>query len=214
MQEKRLLIAFSALFLVVSCLTRSGNLSTESFHPTGIRTLAVIGIGKGLKEKTWNDLRIGFGLKGMLTEGLYDTGHFQMKEEKQEIRERLGLTEENLWDRPVSYSLEELNRIARTLNADVLAYATVVSFKAPSSGIKIGIFSRQKNQAQLDVRVCIFETASGKRYCTKGTGIAESVSDSLLVQFHDDGRLSTKSLIGNASQKAIRDAIEKLIPGS
>ena len=214
MQEKKLLIIFSVLFLMLSCFTRTNGPAFEPYHPAGIPALAVIGIGKDLTDEIWKDLRIGFGLRGMLTDGLYDTGLFRMVEEKQEIRERLGITENILWERPLTYSPEELGRISRSLRADVLAYATVASFKAPSSGMKIGLFSRKINHARVDVRVCLFETSTGKIYCSKGTGNAESVADSLLLQFQEDGQLSTMSLIGKASKKAICNALETLIPES
>ncbi len=206
-------IPFFALCLC-SCYSDKKEDPVHIYQPKGTPKLAVIGVGNQVKKKAWQDLRIGFGLHGMLTEGLYNTGLFQMQEEKREILNQLGQSTERLWNNEVIYSAEELNKIANTLNVDVVAYATVISYKTPVSGMKLGVVSRTRTVAHINIKICLFDVLSQQLICSTGKGSADAVSDGLFVEFKDDGRLSTKSLIGKASKQAIDNALNKLISNS
>jgi len=184
------------------------------FHPAGVPKTAVIGVGNEVTDKAWKDLRIGFGLKGMLTEAIYDTGFFHLVEEKPAIRERLGIQEKDIWEGRIDFSEGRLNEIAEALHADVIAYATIKSFKTPTSNTSVGVFSRTKFEARAEVTICIYDKDQGQSYCASGKGRTHHVADGLLVAFLDDGRLSTKSLIGKASKMAIDHALKKLLPDS
>ena len=213
-------IRLLAIYIVIcslnvsACYNRKRDTLIERYHPEGHPKLLVIGVRNQIKGKEWQDLRIGFGLKSMLTESLYDTGYFLLQEEKPEIRSRLGLTTENLWNRETNYSLEELSEITGALNADVVAFATVTSFHTPTSDVKIGFFSSTKAMAEIEVKICLFDNNMKKCFCSVGKGREEYVTKGLLVEFQDDGRLSTKSLIGKASKQAMNNALNQLISGS
>jgi len=212
--RKALLNAFAMFFLACSACSQSTGRVVSTYTPTTSARLAVVGVSNSLEDDDWRDLRVGFGLQGMLTEALYETGFFQLIEEKQEIRARLGVTVEDFWSRARDLSSEELGRIADMLDADVLAYGTVVEYATPESGLRLAVFSRQTNAVRIKVKVCLYEKASRELRCANGEGNAEFVGESVLFEFRDDGRLSTKSLIGEASKKGIDDALAKLLPGS
>jgi len=209
-----MILVFIATLGMGACYSRTKDALIERYHPEGNPKLLVIGVRNEIKGKDWQDLRIGFGLQSMLTESLYDTGHFLLQEEKPEIRSRLGLTTEKLWTRETNYSIEELKEISGALNADVVAFAAVTSFHTPTSDMKIGFFSSTRAMAEIEVKICLFDNSRQKSFCSVGKGSEENVSKGLLVEFQDDGRLSTKSLIGKASKQAMKNALNQLISGS
>ena len=211
---KHSLVLFFCLALMTSCSATAKLPYEQNYSPANHSRLAVIGVSKEVKDKDFEDLRVGFGLKNMLTEELYDTGKFTLVEEKKGIRGKLGLSEKQMWEQGVSFSSERLQEIARALDVDNVAYAVVRSYKVPRSGMSAGFYSRKKAMARLEIKVCIYEKATGKLFCRAGKGSADDVADGLFVEYKDNGRLSTKSLIGKASKEAIQDALEKLIPQS
>ena len=211
MLRSKIAFCMVALLLLV-CVTHGQTVLPDTYEPTGTTTLAVIGVSNRVKDDRWKDLRVGFGLKGMLIESLSDSGRFRLMEEKPEIRERLGLTVENVWPKGVVYSQERLAEIAESLEADLLVYATVKSFNNPSSNTSIGFVSRKTTTAKLRVEVCLYERHTQELICKTGKGGAKFVADGILVQYQDDGQLSTQSLIGKASKQAIDDAVARLIP--
>ncbi len=204
-------IVFLLLALLTACASRPGHTPLESYHPAEGARLAVIGVGNRVEDREFSDLRVGFGIRSMLSEALYDTGKFQMLEEKRAIRDRLDLSQETIWKEGVRTTPEDLQRFAEALDADAVACATVTSYRVPTSGVSAGFFSRSKAMARLEIQVCIYQRATGHLFCRTGKGSADFVVDGLFVSYRDDGRLSTKSLIGKASKEAIENAIGNLM---
>lgn len=205
------------LLLVVaipSCSTSGRNVIQETYKPEGTPRLAVIGVDTQVKCEEWRDFRIGLGIRPMLTDALFATGLFRLVEEKPEIRKKLGLEEETCWLAGLPSSPEELSRIASSYGADVVAYATVKSYKDPSSSWNLGPWSQRTDLAQLEVKACLYDSRTKQFVCSTGQGSAKFVAGGAFVEYRDDGRLSTKSLVGEASEKAVDDAVGRLLPGS
>jgi hypothetical protein len=137
-----------------------------------------------------------------------------MVEEKPEIRKRLGLSTPETWNRQGNYSPDELKEIADGLGADMLAYASVISYGLHQDRFQGGPFAKMKEVARVEIEVCLYEEEGQKLICRSGEGSAVKSEKSVLVVYEDDGRLSAKSLIGEASKKAVDAALDQLLTRS
>ena len=150
----------------------------------------------------------------MLTRLLSNTGLFRMVEEKPEIRDKLGLSTPGTWNLEGNDSQEELKAIADGLGVDLLAYASVISYGLHQDRFQGGPFARMREVARVEIEVCLYEEEGRKLTCRRGEGSAVKSANSLLVVYEDDGRLSAKCLIGEASKKAVHAALDQLLSGS
>jgi len=186
----------------------------ETHTPQKSPRLAVISFAWTVEPDDWTDLRLGFGLQSVLTRSLNDTGLFRIVEEKPEIRKRLGLSTPKTWNRQGNYSPDELKAIASGLDADLLAYASVISYGLHQDRFQGGPFTKIKEVARVEIEVCLYEEEGRGLICRTGEGSAVKSAKSVLVVYEDDGRLSAKCLIGEASKKAVDAALDQLLSDS
>jgi hypothetical protein len=181
--------------------------------------LAVIGVKQG--EGRVNDAngggaqsrRIGFGLNSLMAESLFDSGKFQLVEEK-DVRKR-ELIEDLVYtywvERRDHYAEEELHRVAIDLGVELLAYGTISYTGSTGQKIMIGPFGSYQQELRVGVSVCLYEASTRAIRCREGQGKAHQEGVGVIYEFRQDRLDLEKSAAGRATKQAVTSAVQALV---
>ncbi len=176
-------------------------------------TLAVVGLANEVSSDEWEDLRIGMGLRAILSQELFETGHFELLEEKAEIREQLRALSRGLWEEGLRQDGAETRLLAGVgaLQPDYVAYGKVVYFGRPRSRANIGPVRRNRQTIEIGLELTMLEVASGRRTIAEARGKAQTVATSAFFVYQEDRVELDESAVGTATRKAMSQAVEELM---
>ena len=206
-QKKCLLSIFSTALLLLTCITNSGVSRSTSGN-----NLIVVGVINELNDQRWKDYRIGFGIRTLIAQTLFNTNKFNMIEEKTEIKEKIIDLSRGIWENSKKhYNFSEDQFIIKTLEADYIAYGRIYYFGKPQTSISVGVMHRRVEETVIKVEITIENVHLGKQISSKGIGKAKTTANSILFTIREDYVVFDETSIGIATKNAVEDAVNKLI---
>ena len=176
------------------------------------RTIVIIGLSNEVKNKEWQDNRIGMGLRVVLSQLFFESGEFAMLEEKPEIRKKLNDFAHDIWALNKSgYNFKKDIENTKDLGADFIAYGKIFYFGKPKSKFSFGPMHLNRNSVVIKVEVTLEDLKTGKKIKEKGKGVSTTTASSALFQFREDNVELDKTNIGNATKDALSGAVVKVL---
>ena len=148
--------------------------------------------------------RVGFGLCNRIVETLYESGCFELVEEKEEIKKRI---QEEWLNRAVfGDSIEEPTGFAP---AEFLIYADVYDFGVRDTSSVSGLSKKEGSETWVTIQVRAV-------FCSNGEYVPASGTGQCLVQkqgsiWGGQGEDFDASSVGKASDAAVRNALLQLV---
>ena len=148
----------------------------------------------------------------MVAEALYNTGQFQLIEEKEIVkRELIEDLVHTYWVKHRDpYSLLGLRHIAGQLGTRLLAYGQI-SYSRFSSRSIGWIFSHTVQKLRVVAEVCLYSTIAQRQLCREGEGEAVQTGTGVVYEFHGDRLEFERNAAGIATAKAIAQAVAQLL---
>lgn len=174
-------------------------------------SIAVIGVRSTVSDPRLADLRVGFGLKDLVAEELYDAGRFRLTEIEPEVRKQLDRVAIDTWQRATLPDEGELDRMAREAGSDLVAFGEIVAFESPRTSMTLGPFSTQTNRLEVTVQVCIRDPAMQTTWCEQGRGDATASATAAAFEFRGDRAVFDRTTVGNAVAGAVDGAVKALM---
>jgi len=175
-------------------------------------TLIVVGLANDVKHEAWRDMRVGLGLRVILSQLFFDTNRFSLREEKPEMRKHLDTLSTTLWmGGQQEKGLYELLRTRWGKGSDYAAYGRVVFFGRPRSRSSMGPLHANKRSVEIHVEVTLLNLKTGKRIKKKGKGRSATSASSVIFEFRESQLTLDKTHIGNATRSALSNAVEKVM---
>ena len=197
-------LTFLFTFLLILNLNSLGDASENN--------LIVIGVVNGLSDERWKDYRIGFGVRTLITQALFNTGQFNILEEKQEIKEKIKELSRGIWESSKKkYKLSRDIETVKSMGVDFVAFGRIFYFGKPQTDISVGIMHRRVIETVIKIEITIENIRSGKKISSKGMGKAKTEASSILFSIREDNVIFDETSIGIATRNAVEDAIEKLM---
>lgn len=198
------ILCLVAIFSITLCCTPP----TLRFPEGEKYTVEVIGVENGLAEKNWKDHRIGLGIQSLLYEKLYQTGYFKMMETNPDILKKRREIAEKIW--AGLYKDNNYDEVIDASDARFQAWAKVIYFGTPQTGVSLGVLHQNKSSAVLRIEVVLFEKSSGKKWKAVGEGKSSTTASSVLFTFQKDKAAFDQSNIANALDAALENAINRI----
>jgi hypothetical protein len=160
----------------------------------------VAGCESTINEKKWKDFRIGFGVSNIIADELYTTGRFMLREEKNDVKDKLTTLRQRLW----SGAYKDVQQTIDSIKTDssAVVYGRLVYFGTPRQSVCLGPFGSCENAVIIKTEV-VLVTPDGTRYVGKGEGISTRRAMGTLFKYSDDGVFFEQTEIGNALHTAI-----------
>lgn len=174
-------------------------------------SIAVIGVRSAVADPRLHDLRIGFGLKDLVAEELYDAERFRLTEIDPAVRTHLDRVAVESWQRGALPSEPELDRIAHETGTDLVAFGEIARFESPRTSMTLGPFSTQTNRLEVTVQVCIRDPEMQTSWCEQGHGDATASATATAFEFRGDRAVFDQTTIGNAVADAVDRAVKALM---
>lgn len=175
------------------------------------RNLIVIGVTNEIADSLWRDARIGMGVRSLITQYLFETGQFNILEEKEEIKDKIASLSAGIWTLAEgNYDFSEGMKEARLLGANHVAYGKVVGFGVSRSNASFGVVHRNTVNVIVKIEVTIENLTSGNSITETGKGNAKTTANSLFFQFNQERAEFDKSGVGKATKDSIEEAVGKL----
>ena len=173
--------------------------------------LLVIGVVNKLEGKEWQDWRIGFGVRTLITQAFFNSGKVTILEEKPEIKGKIA--EMNRWmylfgqqDTTISGSIEA----SKPLGADLIAFGKIIYFGRPQTDVSVGVLHSKTIETIIRIEVTIQNLHTGKSISARGMGKAETQANAMLFSIREDNVLFDETTVGIATKQAVEDAVDKL----
>jgi len=154
---------------------------------------------------SWKNHLIAYGIRNIVTSELYDTGDYRPVEDHPEITAEIDQLIAASWsDSTAGVSADEFTRNV----ADCMVHVIVRDFKVKRAR-SIGLFSAAKTTVSISVDIELISNGTiVHRVSGTGKGVTKSLG--LLFQIREDKVHFNETTVGQATQKAIHDAIAKL----
>ena len=152
-----------------------------------------------LKEK-----RVGLGLCNRIVETFYESGYFELVEEKEAIKKRI--MDQWLADAVFSDSLEEPKGLTQP---EMLFYAEVYDFGIRDASSVKGIKAKNASETWVTIQVRAVMYSNGEFVPATGTG--QAYAEKAGTIWGSAGNSFDASCIGKASEIAVQKAIFELI---
>ena len=211
MQKKNIVLIFLlSIFLGLDAF--AGVTPIEITNEVPLPTIAVIGMSNEVENEEWQDERVGLGLRVILSQLFFDSGEFNMLEEKSDIRKKLNEFASAIWTmNEKDYDFNQTIDSLAIFDADFAAYGRVIYFGKPRSKMSFGPMHMNKRTVIIKVEVILEDLATGKKIKENEEGKSSTKAGSVLFQFREDNVEWDKTNIGNAIQKALNKAVEKVM---
>lgn len=178
-------------------------LATAKHEDDKVRFL-VIKVVDQTHKKGWENNLIAYGIRNIVNEELYDTGKYLPVEDRPEITGRIDKIIATSWQGGNAVMVDKDIRAA----ADCLVSVVVRDFKVKRRR-SIGLFASAKTTIYITVDITL-QPRSGTARTVSGTGKGVTKSMGILFQIRQDKVHFNETSVGQATQKAIKDAIAKL----
>ena len=187
-------------------------MNQNSLGDTSENNLVVIGVVNGLSDERWKDYRIGFGVRILIAQVLFNTGKFNTLEDKSEIREKIRELSRGIWESPKKkYKFSKDRETVESMGVNYIAYGRIFYFGKPQTDVSVGIMHKRVVETVIKIEVTIENIHTGKKISSKGMGKAKTKASSVLFSLREDRVLFDETSIGIATKNAVEDAIEKLM---
>lgn len=211
MRLRHYVVPLTVLACALRVLTASAPVSAEK---RSLPTLVVIGASKAFDDKGWEDARVGFGIRQLIGETLFDTDRFALVEEKEDVRKHIDDFAKAVWALGGDVDIARFAAQADSVAADRVAWGIVESFSVPQSKLAVGPFHRAKQTTVVKIRVHIKNTRTGKVIDEVGEGKSRRTVKSAMFSFRDKtkgGKINfDKTAVGHATREAIKSAVKTL----
>ncbi|MDY0191698.1 MAG: hypothetical protein RBR22_13310 [Desulfuromonas sp.] len=153
----------------------------------------------------WKNHLIAYGIRNIVNSELYATGRYLPIEDHPEITQQIDQLIIADWGKTtVAGNADALTKSV----ADAVVHVTVRDFKVKRAR-SIGLFAAAKTTINISVDIEIINN-NGTLYKVSGTGKGVTKSLGVLFQIREDKVHFNETTVGQATQKAIHDAIGKL----
>ncbi len=167
----------------------------------------VIDIQDQTGKKGWENHLIAYGIKSIVNDELYNTGEYIPIDDNLEITSRINQMIASSWKDKEAHSLPETS-FTDGSDCDALVAVVVQKFKLKRCR-SIGIFSAAKTTIKVIVKIEI-KYRDGRIITVTGSGKGITKSLGLLFQIREDKVYFNETTVGQATRKAIHNAISKL----
>jgi len=203
-------IFHSLLCLLLCCIGVSWAQPDSLSCPTS--RLLVIGVVNELEGKDWQDWRIGFGVRTLITQAFFNSGKVTILEEKPEIKAQITEINRRIYlfgkeDTTITKGIEE----AKDFGADYIAYGKIIYFGRPQTDVSVGVLHSKTIETIIRIEVTLQNLHTGKSISSKGMGKAETQANAMLFSIREDNVLFDETTVGIATRQAVEDAVDKLI---
>lgn len=207
------LTIFTLLLLTYGCARHVQELPREEipvippFHGKKIKANVVqFGISKEALEKypELKEKRIGFGLCNRLVDTFYDSGYFDLVEEKEAIKKRI--MDQWLHNAVFSETMDEPGGFAQP---EFLIYAEVYDFGIRDASSVKGIKAKDASETWLKIQVRAVLYSNGEYIPASATG--RCYLEKKGAGWGKKGESFDSSSIGKASEIALQKAVIELI---
>ncbi len=176
------------------------------------KKVSVVGVVTEVKDKTWRDHRIGFGIANLISQELFKSGRFTVVEEKKEVLEQISEFTRRNWTNPENTPRgEKALSLARKLEVDLVAVGRVISYSHGRSRLAIGLFVKGQQKIVVNVEVGIIGKSLPKTLLAQGEGSSKFTSQGLVFELRKDVVLFDETTVGRATKAAVREAINRLL---
>lgn len=152
------------------------------------------------------DKRVGWGLYNRIIDSFYETGKFEFLEEKEEIMKRV-MQQWKLSEMGLVVEEEKIEEVKLSA-PEYLVYAEVYDFGVSHEENIKGVKSKQQDTTVIGVQIRLVNVKDAKYIPATGMGEAKSTAESTWVKADLEFNSTT---VGIASQRAIEDAVKKLL---
>jgi len=152
------------------------------------------------------DKRVGWGLYNRIIDSFYETGKFEFLEEKEDIMKRV-MQQWKLSEMGLVVEEEKIEEIKLSA-PEYLVYAEVYDFGISHEENIKGVKSKQENTTVIGVQIRLVNVNNAKYIPASGMGEAKSTAETTWVKAELEFDSTT---VGIASQKAIDEAVKKLL---
>lgn len=200
-----------AVFLIsflISCAGSSSNPPmSEALRQDAGSVIEVLGAANDLDYEGWKDQRIGKGLRILLTEELQQTGKFRFTQPDSSMQVRRQEIAAGIW--AGLYKGDEWDGLLAESQADFQAWAKVIYFGRPRSGMSVGVMHKQTQSTIVRLELFLHEKTSGKEWKWLGEGETETTASSVVFSFDEDQATLDQGAAGIALRRALKDAVDK-----
>jgi len=209
------LVSIASVLIIAACgtLSTEKNLGpeVEAFPPyDGPRSrvqIVRLGIPDQIVQKypELGEKRVGWGMYERILDTLYETGRFELIEEKADIRERIL----KQWELSLS-GLVVQDEVPKDLGLrapEYLVYAEIFEFSTSGSEAALGLAARRESATIVGVQLRLVRVSDGSYVPASGQGSASTVSAGVWAP----GLEFDQSTVGIATGKAVRQAIASLL---
>ena len=193
------------VFFALSLLLPLGVYADESSDKT---RFLVVAVDDNTGHEGWKNHLIAYGIRNIVNSELYDTGRYIPVEDRQEITSQIDKMIDSKWagSAPNQQEFELAEEVKDA--AECLVSVTVRDFKVKRRR-SIGLFSAAKATIQIFVDIEL-KNNNGlvQKISGKGKGVTKSMG--ILFQIREDKVHFNETTVGQATQKAIHNAIAKL----
>jgi hypothetical protein len=157
-------------------------------------------------HKGWENHLIAYGIKSIVNDELYKTGQYIPVDDNPEITIRINEMIAASWKNKKAHSMHKPS-FADNPDCDALVAVVVREFKLKRRR-SIGIFAAAKTTVEVVVKVDI-QHRDGRVITATGSGKGITKSLGLLFQIREDKIYFNETTVGQATRKAIHNAISK-----
>lgn len=196
-----------ACILIAVCL-----FCAVTYAGEGPKRLVVAEVVDETGNEKWRNHLIALGIADLLATELYETGRYVPVEANAEILEVLRGFLKERWVHSQAGDLPERpladEQIYAKTGCDAIASVVVKKFSTRRIS-SIGLVAASKTTIEVELEVTLKEK-SGRIGSAKGKGTAETRALGVLFQIRNDKIYFDETTVGQATKKAVQDAVAKL----
>ncbi len=166
----------------------------------------VVDIQDQTEHKGWENHLIAYGIKSIVSDELYDTGQYIPVDDNPEITIRINEMIAASWENKKAHSMHKPSFVGNP-DCDALVAVVVQDFKLKRRR-SIGIFAAAKTTIEVVAKVDI-QYRDGSIITATGSGKGITKSLGVLFQIREDKIYFNETTVGQATRKAIHNAISK-----
>ncbi|WDN88986.1 hypothetical protein BuS5_01954 [Desulfosarcina sp. BuS5] len=166
----------------------------------------VVDIQDQTGHKGWENHLIAYGIKSIVSDELYNTGQYIPIDDNPEIAIRINEMIAASWKNKKAHSMHKPSFVDNP-DCDALVAVVVQDFKLKRLR-SIGIFAAAKTTVEVVVKVDV-QYRDGSIITATGSGKGITKSLGVLFQIREDKIYFNETTVGQATRKAIHNAISK-----